>query len=174
MREPKAAGAPMRAIVRRAGPLRMSSRVGVLKCIRGEYRAERLMSPTRRAVSDRLARVQFHQCGQRITAERAEDAEKAGSLNETSTPHDEPWNDARWRQMAPEHSSWFSSGPCPSPRNSARSAVETACGQPITAEDAEKAESLNETSTPNDEPWNDARWRQNTGSGPHRLHSFSP
>jgi len=114
-------------------------------------------------------------CGQPITAERAEDAERAGSLNNTPRPHDEPSNDARWRK--PQASSGPSSAPCPSPHNSARSAVETACGQPITAEraeDAEKAGSLNDTPGSHDETWNEARWRQNTGPGPSSAPCPSP
>jgi hypothetical protein len=70
-------------------------------------------------------------CGQKVTAERAEDAEKEGLLSDTPRRHDETWNDARWRQ----NSIWPSSASYPSSHNSARSAVEPACGQPITAEE---------------------------------------
>jgi len=111
---------------------------------------------------------------QRRPTETAEDAEKAGSLNKTPRPHDETWNDARWRQNtrpAP------SSAPCPSPHNSARSAVETACGQKVTAEDAEDAErtgALNHNPRPHDGPWNDARSRQNTSPAPSSAPCPSP
>ena len=59
-----------------------------------------------------------------------------------------------------------SSAPCLSPHNSARSAVSTACGQPITAEraeDAERAGSLNNTSRPHDGVWNEARGLEDEG-----------
>jgi hypothetical protein len=51
-----------------------------------------------------------------------------------------------------------SSAPCPSPHNSARSAVETACrSQRRDAEDAETAELLTHAPRPHDERWDDAR-----------------
>ena len=109
---------------------------------------------------------------QRRTAETAEDAEKAGSVNYTPRPHDETSNNARSRQNtrpAP------SSVPCPSPHNSARSAVETACrSQRRTAETAEDAESLNNTPRPHDETSHGARWRQHTRPALIGSMSFSP
>jgi len=59
------------------------------------------------------------------TAEVAEDAERAGSLNHTPRPHDETWNDARWRQNTGPGPS---SAPCPSPPQlCALCGRETAC-----------------------------------------------
>jgi hypothetical protein len=52
-------------------------------------------SKMRVAVSSALSAVSAPTRGQPITAE---DAEKAGSLTHTPRPHDETWNDARWRQ----------------------------------------------------------------------------
>ena len=102
-------------------------------------------------------------CSQRRTAETAEDAEdaedaeKAGSLNKTSTTHDEPWNNARSRQ---DTSMWVPIGSIPSPRNSARSAVETVCRSQRRT--AERAGSLNNTPglmmKPGTKPEDSQRW----------------
>jgi hypothetical protein len=70
-------------------------------------------------------------------------------MNNTPRPHDELSNDARRLQLLLPH-------------NSARSAEETACGQPITAERAEAAEKewlLSNTPRPYDEISNDVRSR---------------
>jgi len=58
------------------------------------------------------------------TAERAEDAEKAGSLNNARGPMMKPRTTPDGTQT---QASGLSSAPYPSPHNSARSAVETAC-----------------------------------------------